>query len=296
MMVRQLSSHLINVELPNNELLIGDFTLKAEKGLSRPLKSSNDISQLLGEQQSYRFLLKQGELEISIQIYQNDRNHYRINCFSRFNGILGQLFSVNISTQYQEGAIFLTPKIVFSERVDGDSKLAVNHKKMKKIVFVDILRKMGFEISPTDEVYLGVFDVKSDSFLNTTCEKLINDLLVISLLKGHFMSNKGYQLEILPSFKLNNEIKVEESQVSSLFPEKITSKEKSRTIPDLVRFKVLERDRVCKLCGYGPPDGVKLHVDHIIPFSLGGTSNINNLQALCYRCNLGKGNRSSQKY
>lgn len=38
---------------------------------------------------------------------------------------------------------------------------------------------------------------------------------------------------------------------------------------------------------------VKVHIDHIIPISQGGTSNPTNLQILCSTCNLAKGNRNN---
>ncbi|NQV14303.1 HNH endonuclease [bacterium] len=44
------------------------------------------------------------------------------------------------------------------------------------------------------------------------------------------------------------------------------------------------------MCGISPakdPD-VILHVDHIKPWSKGGETEINNLQALCEKCNVGK--------
>ena len=44
-------------------------------------------------------------------------------------------------------------------------------------------------------------------------------------------------------------------------------------------------------CGRGKEDGVKLHVDHIVPVSRGGKSVMGNLQTLCEDCNCGKGNR-----
>lgn len=56
-----------------------------------------------------------------------------------------------------------------------------------------------------------------------------------------------------------------------------------------LRYRVLERDRRCRLCGVGPEDGAKLHIDHIVPYSQGGKTVLDNLQALCQDCNLGKG-------
>ena len=44
-------------------------------------------------------------------------------------------------------------------------------------------------------------------------------------------------------------------------------------------------EHVCKECGKEPPE-IKLHIDHIIPVSLGGKSDSKNLQFLCSECNL----------
>ena len=58
-----------------------------------------------------------------------------------------------------------------------------------------------------------------------------------------------------------------------------------------LRFKVFQRDNFkCCICGASPaknPD-VELHVDHIIPWSKGGETVLENLQTLCSKCNLGK--------
>ncbi|MDP2920581.1 MAG: HNH endonuclease signature motif containing protein [Dehalococcoidia bacterium] len=61
------------------------------------------------------------------------------------------------------------------------------------------------------------------------------------------------------------------------------------TINQRIRYQVLERDHfVCQACGRGPGDGVKLHVDHIVPVDWGGTNDVANLQTLCENCNEGK--------
>lgn len=61
-----------------------------------------------------------------------------------------------------------------------------------------------------------------------------------------------------------------------------------------LRYKVLSRDKFkCVCCGASPATDptCKLHIDHIIPFSKGGKTVLVNLQTLCEKCNLGKGNR-----
>lgn len=51
-------------------------------------------------------------------------------------------------------------------------------------------------------------------------------------------------------------------------------------------------DNRCVKCG----DGQLLEADHIIPVSLGGNSNISNIQPLCKKCNFEKLNRESIDY
>jgi 5-methylcytosine-specific restriction endonuclease McrA len=60
-----------------------------------------------------------------------------------------------------------------------------------------------------------------------------------------------------------------------------------------IRYQVLARDKSrCRRCGATPEThGVSLHVDHIIPVSKGGKTELGNLQTLCETCNLGKSNR-----
>lgn len=67
----------------------------------------------------------------------------------------------------------------------------------------------------------------------------------------------------------------------------------SRNINTRLRFKVLARDNFkCCACGASPAKdpSVVLHVDHIVPWSKGGETVIENLQTLCSKCNLGKSN------
>jgi len=62
----------------------------------------------------------------------------------------------------------------------------------------------------------------------------------------------------------------------------------SRHIPQDVKNQVWHQDQgSCRECG----DNNYLEFDHVIPFSKGGASTVGNLQLLCRKCNLKKGDR-----
>ncbi len=71
---------------------------------------------------------------------------------------------------------------------------------------------------------------------------------------------------------------------------------KRRKLPERLRQSVFDRDGACMECGAVD----NLEVDHIYPVALGGSDDLDNLQALCAPCNrrkgasLGKGVRSAQ--
>jgi 5-methylcytosine-specific restriction endonuclease McrA len=59
-----------------------------------------------------------------------------------------------------------------------------------------------------------------------------------------------------------------------------------RKIPRHVRELVLERDgHACRHCG----GSEQLTMDHVVPWSLGGSDDPSNLQTLCMSCNRAKG-------
>jgi exonuclease VII small subunit len=74
----------------------------------------------------------------------------------------------------------------------------------------------------------------------------------------------------------------------------ITTAPDRRNISLGLRYKVMSRDKFkCVKCGSSPATNhnCQLQIDHIIPFSKGGKTILDNLQTLCENCNLGKGNR-----
>jgi hypothetical protein len=65
-----------------------------------------------------------------------------------------------------------------------------------------------------------------------------------------------------------------------------------------LRYSILIRDNFrCIACGRSPATrlGLVLHVDHIVPFSKGGKTVVENLRSLCEDCNLGKGSTHNSR-
>lgn len=63
-----------------------------------------------------------------------------------------------------------------------------------------------------------------------------------------------------------------------------------------LRYEILRRDQfTCRYCGQSAPD-VKLHVDHLIPVTLGGSDDPTNLVTACVDCNLGKSSASADDH
>lgn len=230
--------------------------------------------QLLGRAHEYSFSLHGATpLEVSLQLYLNVADHYRLFAYCK----RGMLLSANLTLgEDDDGSIVLqqqlkltTQSMTAQERVEGATALAEH------------LASLGFQVAPKRRVELGTFDGQAGRFLDTTPEAFLRDFLVAAVIKGHFMANKAYQLPGLEPAAV---------YVARSAPR---NERDTRAVSARLRYQVLERDRGrCVLCGARPADGVRLHVDHILPWSRGGRTTLENLQTLCALCNLGKGNRS----
>jgi hypothetical protein len=231
---------------------------------------------LLRRHHEYTFQVGDTRLELSMQLYLNETDHWRLFCYSR----AGMLLSINLSLLRETGdSLALTQKLSITARHSSPRS-----REQRTAQLCATLTKLGLQVDQQRQLILGTFDTRAGQFLDTTPQAFVRDFALASLIKGHFMGNKGYRLPGLPAV-----------------PFTWTAVQRSTTIARVVplglRYRVLEQAHGrCVACGNGVRDGARLHVDHIVPYSQGGRTEESNLQALCDKCNLGKGGRSSRRF
>lgn len=85
----------------------------------------------------------------------------------------------------------------------------------------------------------------------------------------------------------------ENSTSVEVIPQEPVGTRSPRVVSDRLRFRIMKRDHFkCQKCGRSPATDptVILHIDHVKPWSMGGKTSEDNLETLCSKCNLGKGN------
>ena len=105
--------------------------------------------------------------------------------------------------------------------------------------------------------------------------------------RNHYWKEHTYHYQELKSF-FDEFLKLKLQRQTRQYQIKVERAKMS----DSLRYDILKRDNFrCQICGSSASDGVKLHVDHIIPVSRGGKTATENLRTLCDRCNMGKSDK-----
>jgi len=285
---------LHDTNIPRNTLRFGHFRIRGRGCVADNINRSNRDGDLLRERHEYTFPFgSTGHVQISLQLYLNVLDHYRLFAYTRAGETQGMTFSVNLTTQKEAPTIiFLEQSISFKERYPDAPDGGAQRRRQKQILLCDILRRLGMDVDDNCRLVLGVFDPEKQTLLDASGEDFLNNFIVTALLKGHFQGNKGYELDIVPSMRGDYDL-----FAPAVLNPKWKSLHKPRSvgrtpIPLATRYKVLARDRsVCRRCGRSAGNGLVLHVDHMNPVSRGGDNSLQNLWTLCDECNLGKGNR-----
>lgn len=169
---------------------------------------------------------------------------------------------------HNDNSVSLLEKICFNKKTKRD----YYSYKFSNLIDFNYLKKLLLE----DEFYLteekiSCADTRTGKYLTTNTKLTIswnkeeNDKAKSNLIKIDFNKPQSYT-------KVNPN---------------------DRHISKGLRYDILKRDNFkCQICGRtAEEDGVKLHVDHVIPFSKGGKTIPENLRTLCQDCNLGKSNK-----
>lgn len=112
------------------------------------------------------------------------------------------------------------------------------------------------------------------------------------LFAGHIAASEGTDLEQLVQVLIELGVVERIADGLQLSNFHAPARRRRERLRDAVRTFVIARDgRTCRLCGseIGPEE--RLHVDHVIPWSKGGTHDPSNLQVAHATCNLKKGAR-----
>ena len=115
---------------------------------------------------------------------------------------------------------------------------------------------------------------------------------------GLVLSESVLELRAHEEIKVKDEVRSEwEPRLAPVrYPVRRTNRTDERQpIPGWVRFAVYNRDgNACQLCGWtgGYDSGNPLVLDHVVPWSAGGSDRSTNLRTLCWRCNAQRSNWS----
>ncbi len=174
----------------------------------RKIQYNHESLNLLGQSQEYVLTLPDTELLLSLQLYFNVNEHYRLFIYCD----RGMLFSINLTILFREPAngspirdtdIFasLQQRLkLFNRKPDGVSKDTFDRYKSDRVEELEgAVRALGVDVN-NREANLGVYYPALAKFERPSGQTLktgdfVTQLLAMSVIKGHFMDNKGYRLE-----------------------------------------------------------------------------------------------------
>ena len=184
--------------------------------------------------------------------------------------------------KYMQEVISENPDIItiIKQAYDNEKSLIQFESELKKL-------PPCAQKNPTDR--LSVLYCETELEMTKTVEDLIRPIVPEFHLVFHYVSPAGrsnYEREAVFSVHEMIDLLKEMKRTAE---SRTTAKYQRSLVSDSLRYDVMKRDGFrCVLCGRDVSDGIKLHVDHIIPVSKGGLSTMENLRTLCEDCNRGK--------
>lgn len=195
------------------------------------------------------------------------------------------------------------PVSKLDETILKDNKLlkaasAIEKNRRLHTAYLNELKNLHSEITKEQAKALRVsytkyVEVEKLLFAERQLEPVLDSRVVCA---AEYRSPKGrnrYQkADIVPIDEVPVRYEALRRQIAHQHSEEMRRKRARSQMTDKLRYDILQRDGFrCQLCGRTAQDGVKLHVDHIIPVAKGGKTTWDNLRTLCEDCNRGKSDR-----
>jgi Tfp pilus assembly protein PilF len=238
----------------------------------------------------YKSIIEIGDnIKYFLQNIINTLSKYDINNYNELS--IERAFVYLKNGEFEEALTDIN-KIIKNESKNGEAYLSRAKININKVSnkFDTHFKSFDFD----DDKYLATHNIQLLSTVVSFNELVSHDIedIMADIEIAEKLDNNLDELDICKEFVIgykNNIIQIL-SNIGAL--EKRQAQLERSKMTQSMRYDVLKRDNFkCKICGRSVKDGIQLHVDHIIPISKGGKTEMNNLQILCNMCNFGKSDK-----